>query len=95
MNRSLLTILMGVVVASCLASAPASAGVRIRIFPPAPFIATTSPVYYQNHATYRYGNRWHYRHGRRWHTYRAEPRYLRSYRKNHQPQRYFYGPGRR
>ena len=94
MNRSLLTILAGVVVASCLASAPASAGVVIRIFPPAAFIATTRPVYYENHATYRYGTRWHYRDGRGWHTYRTEPRYLRHYRNDHEPERHYYGRGR-
>jgi len=88
MNRSFVTMLAGVAVASFLVAVPASAGVSIRIGPPDAYIATTRPVYYQNRATYRYGNRWHYRDGRGWHTYNTEPRYLRDYR---QPERHYYG----
>ena len=93
MNRTVLTILTGVVLASCLGSAPASAGITIRIGPPSVHIATTRPVYYQNRATYWYGGRWHYRDGRGWHSYSREPRYLRSHRNRHQ--RHFYGRRRR
>jgi hypothetical protein len=93
MKRTLVTMLAGVAIASFLAAAPASAGVSIRIGgPPDAYIATTRPVYYQNRATYRYQNRWHYRDHRGWHTYRTEPRYLRNHR---QPQRHYYGRGRR
>ena len=91
MNRSLVMIWAGVVVASCLSAAPARAGVRIEIFPPAAFIATSRPVYFQGHATYWYEHRWHYRDGRRWRTYEAEPRHLREYRNHHEPERYYYG----
>jgi hypothetical protein len=94
MNRSLMTMLMGVVVASCLASAPASAR-EIRIFPPAPFIATATPVYYEGHAAYWYRDSWHYRDGRNWRIYREEPRFLREYRTRREPERHFYRHRRR
>ena len=95
MNRSLVTMLTGVVVASCLASAPARAGVQVRIFPPAAFMATATPVYFEGHAAYWYGNSWHYRDGRNWRTYRVEPRYLREYRTRREPERRYYGNRRR
>jgi hypothetical protein len=92
MNRSLVTILTGVVVVSCLAAAPARAGINIQIFPPALFRATTTPVYYEGHAAYWYGSRWHYRDARGgWQTYNQEPSYLRDYRAQHEPQRHYYG----
>jgi hypothetical protein len=92
MNRSLLTTLAGAALVSCLAAAPAHAGITIQIRPPAVFIATSRPVYYQGHATYWYGNRWRYRHGQRWQYYNAEPRYLRDYRnRHHEPERHYYG----
>ena len=90
MNRRLGTMLTGALVASCLAI-PASAGITIQINPPAFFIATTRPVYYQGHANYWYGNSWRYRDGRTWRTYRTEPQYLREYRGRYQPQRHYYG----
>jgi hypothetical protein len=94
MNRSFVTMLAGVAVVSCLAAVPASAGVSIRVGLPDAYIATTRPVYYEDHPTYRYRNRWHYRDHRGWHTYRTEPRYLRDYRSNHETERHYYGYGR-
>lgn len=90
MNRSLVTMLGGAVVASCLASAPARAGIEIEIFPPAVFIATATPVYFEGHAAYWYGNRWYYREGRSWRPYREEPRYLHEYREHHEFERHYY-----
>jgi hypothetical protein len=90
MNRRLVTTLAGAVVASCLASTPARAGVEIQIFPPSWFIATARPVYYEGHASYWYGNRWHYRDGGRWRSYNDEPRYLREYRGRREPERHYY-----
>jgi hypothetical protein len=91
MNRSLVTMLTGAVVVSCLAAAPARAGLNVQIFPPALFRATTTPVYYQGHPSYWYGSRWHYRDGRGWQSYNEEPRYLRDYRAQHETQRHYYG----
>jgi hypothetical protein len=90
MNRSLVTVLTGFVVASGLAGVPASAGVSIQVFPPAWYIATARPVYYEGHAAYWYGDRWHYRDGREWRSYREEPRYLREYRSHREPERHYY-----
>ena len=95
MNRSLVTMLTGVVVASYLASAPARAGVVVRIFPPAAFMATATPVYFEGHAAYWYRDSWHYRDGRNWRIYREEPRFLREYRTRRAPERHFYGYRRR
>src|SRR5580700_6886196 len=44
--------------------------------PPAAFVATTAPVYYDGRPAYWYGNRWYYRQGAAWGYYRSEPRYL-------------------
>jgi hypothetical protein len=73
------------------APVPARADISIHIgFPPAWFIATTAPVYYDGHAAYWYQNRWYYQDGRNWRAYDSEPRYLRDYREHHQQSRYHY-----
>jgi hypothetical protein len=90
MNRRLVTMLTGAMVASCLAL-PAGAGVVIQIGPPAYYVATTTPVYYEGHATYWYGNSWRYRDGRTWRSYPREPQYLRDYRSHHESQHHYYG----
>lgn len=83
-------LLLGVLAAG-LHSTPALAQVELRISPPAWFIATNRPVYYEGHASYWYGDRWHYREGRSWRTYRDEPRYLRDHRERHAYARHDYG----
>jgi hypothetical protein len=45
-------------------------------YPPASYVVTTEPVYYEGHASYWYGGRWVYRDGPRWNYYRSEPQYL-------------------
>jgi hypothetical protein len=84
MNKTLVKMLKGALllgaISAALAAAPAQAQIEIRIGPPAWYIATSRPVYYEGHAAYWYGNRWQYREGNRWHTYRDEPRYLRDRR---------------
>ncbi len=50
---------------------------------PAPYVATTEPVYYGGRGAYYYNNAWRYREGGRWNTYRAEPGGLRQYRSNY------------
>jgi hypothetical protein len=84
MNKNLVKMLKGALlmgaISAALAAAPAQAQVEVRIGPPAWYIATTRPTYYEGHASYWYGNRWHYREGNRWRAYREEPRYLRERR---------------
>ncbi len=42
-------------------------------YPPADFVATTEPVYFEGHAAYWYHNGWYYRDGGRWGHYDHEP----------------------
>ena len=79
---------IGLVTALGLASRVASAQVG---YPPAEFIATTEPVYYQGHAAYWYGNQWYYRDHGRWSYYRAEPGYLRDRRAHWGVERGYHG----
>jgi hypothetical protein len=95
-NRSFVTMLTGVVVASCLGSAPARAGVVVvEVFPPAAYIATAAPVYFEGRPAYWYGNRWYYRDGGAWRYYHDEPRFLHDYRYHHEFARHFYEHRRR
>jgi hypothetical protein len=84
MNKTLVKLLKGALlmgaVSAALAATPAQAQIEVRVGPPAWYIATTRPTYYEGHASYWYGNRWHYREGNRWRAYREEPRYLRDRR---------------
>jgi hypothetical protein len=61
-------------------------------YPPAEFIATTEPVYYQGHAAYWYGGRWYYHdaHGG-WGHYDREPQELANRRSHAPPATHFYG----
>jgi hypothetical protein len=78
-------------IAACLLSAPSNA--QVVIYPPSAFIATTSPVYYEGHASYWYGNRWWYRDGRSWRGYEREPAYLHDYRGTRGVDRHHYERG--
>ena len=79
-------------ISSCLLiSTPAAA--QIEIFPPAAFIATSSPVYFEGHAAYWYNDQWYYRDGPAWRHYSSEPTFLRDYRGRHEPVRQYYGRG--
>ncbi len=49
-------------------------------YPPAAYIATATPVYYQGYPSYYYGNRWYYRYNNGWRSWHDEPAYLRDYR---------------
>jgi hypothetical protein len=95
MKRAFVTTLKAVLCAgaifSALVSVPAQAQFEIVISPPAWFIATAAPVYFEGHAAYWYGNRWYYRDGAAWRYYDREPDHLRDYRGHHEPGRQFYG----
>jgi hypothetical protein len=62
-------------------------------YPPAAYLATVEPFYYENHATYWYRNHWRYRDGRGWHMYDTEPPFLASRRFRSAPGRWYYGGG--
>jgi hypothetical protein len=50
------------------------------VYPPAEYIATAEPVYYEGHPAYWYNNRWYYRNAGGWNYYHGEPGYLRDWR---------------
>jgi len=83
-------LLVGATLLSLLV-APAHAQVEVVVSPPAWFLATAWPVYFEGHAAYWYGDRWYYRDGGAWRYYHEEPGHLRDYRGRHEPQRQFYG----
>jgi hypothetical protein len=62
-------------------------------FPPAAYLATVEPFYYENHATYWYRDHWRYRDGGGWHMYDREPPFLASRRALWAPGRWYYGRG--
>jgi hypothetical protein len=64
-------------------------------YPPAEYIATAEPVYYEGHSSYWYNNRWYYRDGGgRWGYYHGEPGYLHDWRgRPGWGGRYHYGNG--
>jgi len=62
-------------------------------YPPAAYIATSTPVYYGGYPNYWYGGRWYSRYGGGWHAYREEPGYLHDYRYRAAPARQYYGRG--
>ncbi len=98
MTRNVVTTLRGVLpaaaLAACLFATPARAQLEVVVAPPADYLATTEPVYFEGHAAYWYGNRWYYRDGSAWRYYHDEPGYLREYRGRREPHRVFYGRGR-
>jgi hypothetical protein len=49
-------------------------------YPPASYIATATPVYYEGYPSYWYGGRWYRREGASWRAYHDEPGYLRDSR---------------
>jgi hypothetical protein len=61
-------------------------------YPPADYVVTTEPVYFEGRPAYWYHDRWYYRNGPRWEYYRSEPRNLEIHREEHgPPARYNYG----
>jgi hypothetical protein len=93
MNRVIATLSKGLVIVSAagalaavsLIGAPANAQ---WVPPPAEYIATTEPVYYEGHAAYWYGNHWNWRdaHGA-WNHYDREPPALAERRVHAAPAR--------
>ena len=59
--------------------------VVLDVAPPAAFLATVEPFYYDDRPVYWYANRWRYRDAQGWHSYDAEPRLLQE-RRAHLPQ---------
>jgi hypothetical protein len=64
--------------------------------PPAEYVASTEPVYYEGHAAYWYGNAWywHDEHGA-WQHYDHEPQFLADHRAHFPPVRRSWAHGGR
>ena len=60
-------------------------------YPPAAYIATTDPYYFDGQAAYWYNNRWFYRNGNGWGGYAHEPAGLAVRRSQGGPARVNYG----
>lgn len=68
-------------------STEARAQVVVTIAPPAAYIATSQPEYFEGRPVYYYNNNWYYRDHGRWSYYRREPVYLRDRRAHWAPAR--------
>ena len=62
--------------------------VEVVVEPPAAYIATAAPEYYEGRPVYWYNNYWYYRDHGRWSYYRAEPGWLRE-RRSHWVDRHY------
>jgi hypothetical protein len=98
MNRTIVRVskavsVMGVLVAVGLVSGSSSA--QVVVYPPAEYVATAEPVYYEGHAAYWYGDRWYYRDAHGWQYYHGEPGYLRDWRARGPVYRRYYEHARR
>jgi len=91
MKASKVVVCVGAII-TCVACVPALGQIDVEVGPPAEYIATATPVYFEGRPAYWYGNRWYYRDGPGWHAFREEPRYLGEYRMHHrEPARVYYG----
>jgi hypothetical protein len=83
MNRTLSKLLFAAVLplAAVTSYVPEAHAQAIVVgYPPATYVASYSPVYYNGYAHYYYGNRWWYRDHVGWHNWATEPGYLGGYR---------------
>jgi hypothetical protein len=69
--------------------AEAQVAVSVGYYPPAAYIATATPEYYEGRPVYYYNNNWYYRDRyNHWGYYRSEPGYLRERRSHWAEHRY-------
>ena len=79
---------LALVIAIALGSSTeARAQIAITFAPPAAYIATSQPEYFEGRPVYWYNNNWYYRDHGRWSYYRREPVYLRDRRAHWTPER--------
>ena len=87
MNRALI---LGTLLTALLAPLAAQAQVEIIVGPPAAFVATAEPVYFEGRPAYWWGGRWYWRERGAWRYYHEEPVYLREWRGRRVPGHVFY-----
>ena len=84
MNRIASLLFPALVAGAISFAAPTAADAQISVsigaYPPAAYIATSQPEYFEGRPVYYYNNSWYYRDHGRWSYYRAEPRYLQERR---------------
>jgi hypothetical protein len=90
---ALLLALVSGLLSSCYGTVGVVSDVDDGYYPPAAYVATTAPVYYDGYPTYWYGGRWYRRDHRGWQAYRQEPQHLREHRARGVPPRQLYGRG--
>jgi hypothetical protein len=73
-------LLLSIPLGALAVSAPGEASAQEYVAPPAEYIATVQPEYYEGRAVYFYGGNWYYRDGGRWSYYHGEPAYLHERR---------------
>jgi len=91
MARMCLAMWAVLVLGACWVPADMVGEVDDGVYPPAAYIATTTPVYYGGYPCYWYGGRWYQRYGNGWRGYRQEPGYLHDYRARAPVARQYYG----
>jgi hypothetical protein len=63
----------------------ARAQIVVTVAPPAAYIASAQPEYFEGRPVYWYNNSWYYRDHGRWSYYRSEPGYLHERRAHWAP----------
>lgn len=76
-GRALATVTLAGALVGCYA------GMYDDDYPPAAYVSTAEPVYYEGRPVYWYHDRWYYRDGGGWRHYRSEPVVLRQHRVAH------------
>ena len=85
--RSLSKVLILVIAIALGSSTKARAQIVVTFAPPAAYIATSQPEYFEGRPVYWYNNNWYFRDHGRWTYYRREPVYLHGRRAHLEQQR--------
>jgi hypothetical protein len=75
-SKILVSALLPLAAGVAISTAAPSAEAQVVYYPPASYVASYRPVYYNGYAHYWYGNRWWYRDHGVWRGYVTEPAYL-------------------
>ena len=81
LSKALLLVIPAAIALGAPGEARAQVVVSVNIAPPAAYIATVTPEYYEGRPVYWYNDNWYYRdRHNHWVYYRHEPAYLRERR---------------
>jgi hypothetical protein len=76
MNRVTKLLLSAVVPLAAITAYVPSADAQVIVYPPAAYVASYAPIYYNGYAHYFYNNHWYYRDHGAWRGYDHEPAFL-------------------